>query len=145
MHERSIDSDFLLIILRDLVRAKRPDLRLVLMSATLNADTFAEFFQQPSYAPPPNVHIPGFTYPVDTFHLEDALEFTGIEPGDMAGNIQSRPKRGRRDDRRGGGADSIDDAGSAALVAAELLKAGYSQKTAQCVNAFDEDEVPYGQ
>ena len=37
MHERTVDSDFLIIILRDLA-LQRKDLTLVLMSATLNAD-----------------------------------------------------------------------------------------------------------
>ena len=43
VHERSLDSDFLLIILRDLL-PKRPDLRIVLMSATINADLFSRYF-----------------------------------------------------------------------------------------------------
>jgi hypothetical protein len=42
VHERNLDSDFLLIILRDLL-PKRADLRLVLMSATMNADQFAAY------------------------------------------------------------------------------------------------------
>lgn len=37
VHERTVDSDFLIIILRDLA-LQRKDLTLVLMSATLNAD-----------------------------------------------------------------------------------------------------------
>lgn len=37
VHERTVDSDFLIIILRDLI-ATRKDLHLVLMSATLNAE-----------------------------------------------------------------------------------------------------------
>ena len=43
IHERDILSDFLLILLRDLIKI-RPDLKLVLMSATLNAQTFADYF-----------------------------------------------------------------------------------------------------
>ena len=43
VHERNMDSDFLMIILRDLL-PRRPDLKLVLMSATLNANLFAEYF-----------------------------------------------------------------------------------------------------
>mgnify|MGYP000412686025 CR=1 FL=1 len=43
VHERNIESDFLLIVLRDLLKI-RTDLRIVLMSATLNADTFATYF-----------------------------------------------------------------------------------------------------
>ncbi|CAN0377233.1 unnamed protein product, partial [Laminaria digitata] len=43
VHERDLDTDFLLIILKGLL-AKRPGLKLVLMSATLNADMFSDFF-----------------------------------------------------------------------------------------------------
>lgn len=43
VHERDLDTDFLLIILKGLL-AKRPGLKLVLMSATLNADMFSNFF-----------------------------------------------------------------------------------------------------
>ncbi|CAN0476556.1 unnamed protein product, partial [Hapterophycus canaliculatus] len=38
VHERDLLADFLLVILRDLL-PKRPDLRVVLMSATLQAST----------------------------------------------------------------------------------------------------------
>lgn len=71
IHERSIDADFLLIILRDLLPL-RPDLRVVLMSATLNADMFSSYF-----GGCPTVHIPGFTFPVTEYFLEDAVEVTG--------------------------------------------------------------------
>lgn len=37
VHERSIDSDFLLIILKSLL-ARRANLRVILMSATVDAD-----------------------------------------------------------------------------------------------------------
>ncbi|CAE7890570.1 unnamed protein product [Symbiodinium sp. KB8] len=53
IHERSLDSDFLLIILRDLLPL-RPDLKVVLMSATLNAEQFSGYFNKA-----PVVHIPG--------------------------------------------------------------------------------------
>ena len=43
VHERSLQSDFLLIILRDVLR-RRPALRIVLMSATINASLFANYF-----------------------------------------------------------------------------------------------------
>ena len=51
VHERSLDGDFLLIVLRDLL-VMRPELRLVLMSATLNADLFASYFGLSPPAPP---------------------------------------------------------------------------------------------
>jgi ATP-dependent RNA helicase DHX36 len=43
IHERGMNEDFLLIILRDLL-PRRPDLRLVLMSATINAELFSKYF-----------------------------------------------------------------------------------------------------
>jgi ATP-dependent RNA helicase DHX36 len=49
-----------LIILRDIL-PKRPDLRLVLMSATLNADLFAGYF-----GGCPVINVPGFTHPVSS-------------------------------------------------------------------------------
>ena len=45
VHERDLNSDFLLIVLRDLL-PKRPDLRVVAMSATVNAALFANYFSQ---------------------------------------------------------------------------------------------------
>lgn len=42
-HERSLDTDILFVLLR---RAclKRPDLKLIVMSATLDTDTFSDYF-----------------------------------------------------------------------------------------------------
>ena len=50
VHERSMESDFLLMVLRDLLR-RRPELRLVLMSATLNAGLFASYFRTSAEVP----------------------------------------------------------------------------------------------
>ncbi|CAL0328781.1 unnamed protein product [Lupinus luteus] len=73
IHERGMNEDFLLIVLKDLL-PRRPDLRLVLMSATLNAELFSNYF-----ASAPTFHIPGFTYPVRSHFLEDVLEVTGYK------------------------------------------------------------------
>ncbi|KAL0406692.1 UNVERIFIED_CONTAM: DExH-box ATP-dependent RNA helicase DExH3 [Sesamum latifolium] len=53
---------------------RRRDLRLILMSATLNADLFSSYFGEA-----PMIHIPGFTYPVRAHFLEDILEMTGYK------------------------------------------------------------------
>ncbi|KAB5524528.1 hypothetical protein DKX38_022277 [Salix brachista] len=71
IHERGMNEDFLLIVLRDLL-PRRPELRLILMSATLNADLFSSYF-----GGAPAIHIPGFTYPVRAHFLENLLEITG--------------------------------------------------------------------
>ncbi|KAB5524458.1 hypothetical protein DKX38_022207 [Salix brachista] len=52
IHERGMNEDFLLIVLRDLL-PRRPELRLILMSATLNADLFSSYF-----GGAPAIHIP---------------------------------------------------------------------------------------
>nr|XP_054758550.1 putative ATP-dependent RNA helicase DHX57 [Lytechinus pictus] len=71
VHERSEESDFLMMVLRDML-PQRPDLRIILMSATLNADLFSSYFFDC-----PVINIPGKTFPVDQYFLEDAIEYTG--------------------------------------------------------------------
>ncbi|XP_047150226.1 DExH-box ATP-dependent RNA helicase DExH3-like [Vigna umbellata] len=73
IHERGMNEDFLLIVLKDLLPRRR-DLRLVLMSATLNAELFSNYF-----GGAPTFRIPGFTYPVRAHFLEDVLEMTGYK------------------------------------------------------------------
>ncbi|KAG9484164.1 hypothetical protein GDO78_009855 [Eleutherodactylus coqui] len=70
VHERTEESDFLLLVLKD-VMIQRPDLKILLMSATVNAELFSQYFSGC-----PVIHIPGRTYPVDQFFLEDAISKT---------------------------------------------------------------------
>lgn len=70
VHERSIESDFLLIILRKLL-SRRPTLKVVLMSATVDAAKFSAYFDGA-----PILTVPGRTFPVEIKYLEDALEET---------------------------------------------------------------------
>uniref|UniRef100_A0A8C0REH8 RNA helicase n=2 Tax=Canis lupus familiaris TaxID=9615 RepID=A0A8C0REH8_CANLF len=62
--------DFLLLVLKDIV-LQRPNLQVILMSATLNAELFSEYFSSC-----PVITIPGRTFPVDQFFLEDAIAVT---------------------------------------------------------------------
>ncbi len=62
-HERSLNIDFLLGYLRDL-RQRRPNLKIVISSATLDAGAFAEFFRS-SDTPVPIIVSAGRTFPVD--------------------------------------------------------------------------------
>ncbi|KAM4634341.1 ATP-dependent RNA helicase DHX29 isoform 1-T1 [Polymixia lowei] len=71
VHERSVQSDFLLTILKDVVM-RRSDLRLILMSATVDCNKFSSYFNHC-----PVVSIPGRTFPVEVYHLEDIVEQTG--------------------------------------------------------------------
>ncbi|KAL5545697.1 hypothetical protein UlMin_005384 [Ulmus minor] len=90
IHERGMNEDFLLIILRDLL-PRRPDLRLILMSATINADLFSKYFGNA-----PTIHIPGFTFPVNEFFLEDILEKTHYSIKSEFDNFGRNSRRGRK-------------------------------------------------
>lgn len=70
VHERTEESDFLLLVLKDIM-PQRPTLKVILMSATLNAELFSEYFNSC-----PVITIPGRTFPVDQFFLEDAIAVT---------------------------------------------------------------------
>ncbi|KAJ3159008.1 ATPdependent RNA helicase [Geranomyces michiganensis] len=76
VHERSVDSDFLLMVLRDLL-VQQPTLKLILMSATLNAGLFQTYFGEAST---PRIHVPGRTFPVKTLFLENAIAKTHYQP-----------------------------------------------------------------
>ncbi|KAG7397023.1 ATPdependent RNA helicase [Phytophthora boehmeriae] len=78
VHERNVDTDFLLSILRDLL-PQRPDLRVILMSATMNSELFVKYFSSITQTPCPVLDIPGFTYPVEYNFLEDVLDLTKYE------------------------------------------------------------------
>ncbi|CAN0878208.1 DExH-box ATP-dependent RNA helicase DExH3 [Linum grandiflorum] len=82
IHERGMNEDFLLIVLKDLL-PRRPELRLVLMSATLNAELFSSYF-----GGAPTLHIPGFTYPVRELFLEDILEMLGKKKSQIASAVE---------------------------------------------------------
>ncbi|KAH1262507.1 DExH-box ATP-dependent RNA helicase DExH1 [Glycine max] len=90
IHERGMNEDFLIIILRDLL-PRRPDLRLILMSATINADMFSKYF-----ANAPTMHIPGFTYPVAEHFLEDVLEKTRYSIKSDFDNFEGNSRRRRK-------------------------------------------------
>jgi ATP-dependent helicase HrpA len=63
-HERSLNIDFLLGYLRRLL-PRRPDLKLVITSATIDPQRFAEHFSDPSGRPAPIIEVSGRTYPVE--------------------------------------------------------------------------------
>ena len=76
-HERSLNIDFLLGYLKRLL-PKRPDLKLIITSATLDADRFAEHFADDD-GPAPIVTIPGRMYPVEMRYRPVAAD-EGREP-----------------------------------------------------------------
>jgi ATP-dependent helicase HrpA len=63
-HERSLNIDFIIGYLRQLL-PKRPDLKVVITSATIDPERFARHFAAPDGTPAPIVEVSGRTYPVE--------------------------------------------------------------------------------
>jgi len=61
-HERTVHTDILLALVKDLAR-ERPDLKILISSATMNAAKFATYFDDA-----PIFNIPGRTHPVEVFY-----------------------------------------------------------------------------
>ena len=63
-HERSLNIDFLLGYLAQLL-PKRPDLKLIVTSATIDTQRFSEHFAQLDGSPAPIIEVSGRTFPVE--------------------------------------------------------------------------------
>ena len=129
VHERTIDGDFLLIVLRKLM-VKRPDLKVVLMSATVDAERFSKYLDGA-----PVLRVPGRTFPVQVQYLEDAVELTGYS----LDNGQQE-KLTELDDDIDVGDTTVSDSAKA-----ENTKAlrGYSGKTRNTIAQIDEYRIDF--
>ena len=125
VHERSIDSDFLLIVLRRLMQ-KRPDLKVILMSATLEAQRFSNYL-----GGVPVLNIPGRTFPVEMKYLEDAIELTGYR---LSEKEESNAVIDEDTEEMAEG-----DTDGSALTALD----GYSKQTRETLLNFDEYRLDY--
>ena len=64
-HERTLSTDVLMGLLKE-VLPKRPDMKLIVMSATLDAAKFQKYFQDA-----PLLKVPGRTHPVEIFYTPE--------------------------------------------------------------------------
>lgn len=98
VHERDVYTDFLLLLLREaFLQGKMPHLKVVLMSATLNADAFVEYFKNVNVesALKP-IMIPGRMYEVEDWYWEDACEIVGWCPTEKGGKGGKGGKKGSK-------------------------------------------------
>src|SRR5918993_3368991 len=63
-HERSLNVDFLIGYLKR-VLPQRPDLKVIITSATIDPESFAKHFADRDGTPAPIIEVSGRTYPVD--------------------------------------------------------------------------------
>jgi len=90
-HERSLNIDFLLGYLRQML-PKRPDLKLIITSATINTESFANFFDGA-----PVVEVSGRTYPVETRYRPLLDEEAKKEADPIRGILDAVDEVGRLD------------------------------------------------
>jgi ATP-dependent RNA helicase DHX29 len=121
----SIDTDFLLIILRSLLE-RRPELKVVLMSATVDANRFSKYLNDA-----PILTVPGRTFPVQTRYLEDAIELT-----QYAGSSE-----GARQDKSSSDNDDDEITSSQSGIPSKLP--GYSPATRNVLSSYDEYTIDY--
>ncbi|KAF9574447.1 DEAH-box ATP-dependent RNA helicase prp22 [Mortierella alpina] len=82
-HERTVETDVLFGLLKR-TKAKRPELKLLIMSATLDVEKFSDFFHEcPVYS------VPGRTYPVEILHSRDNTKFGMLKAGYVAKSVET--------------------------------------------------------
>ncbi|KAL6103838.1 dhx30 [Pungitius sinensis] len=109
VHERDINTDLLLALLRSSIK-ENPDLRVVLMSATGDKQRLSEYF-----GGCPIVKVPGFMHPVRDIYLEDVLTEMGRP---------AAAQRRAQTDKRGGKEDVAPDVDLVADVIEHIDKCG---------------------
>ncbi|KAF4661144.1 ATP-dependent RNA helicase A [Perkinsus chesapeaki] len=127
IHERDLQTDFLLAILRSHV-VGRTGIRIILMSATADVARFTQYFNLTPEAQ--TLHIKRQQHKIHTYYLEDVCELINYDP-------RSRCTRAS--------CSSIGDSMyrvNGNLNSRNVLGHGYSAKTIEGVESIDERELP---
>ncbi|CAD6536990.1 hypothetical protein LMG28140_03118 [Paraburkholderia metrosideri] len=99
-HERSLNIDFLLGYLKEIL-VKRPDLKLIVTSATIDANRFAQHFGRED-KPAPVIEVSGRLYPVEVRYrpvVEDSPAVKAAQGTSSTASSRERPKSQRETDR----------------------------------------------
>ena len=92
-HERSLNIDFLLGYLKQLL-PRRPDLKVIITSATIDADRFSQHFAGADGKPAPVIEVSGRLYPVE-------IRYRPVRQDETEDDIEEattrRPRPGNRD------------------------------------------------
>ncbi len=99
VHERHMEADFLLALLRSSILRCRPDLKLILMSATLDVDRFQTYLSEPgTILAVPVLHIPGRLFPVSRHFLDASCIASGTNRKPC---LEDEDRYKEKDDERG--------------------------------------------
>ena len=69
-HERTLATDILMDLLKGVAK-RRPDLKIIVMSATLDAVKFQKYFSLRSDVSAPLFNVPDRTHPVEVFYTQE--------------------------------------------------------------------------
>ncbi|KAF9270217.1 P-loop containing nucleoside triphosphate hydrolase protein [Marasmius fiardii PR-910] len=76
VHERDVDTDLLLVVLKRLLadrKAREKPIKIILMSATIDPTLFQQYFMDDEGRPAKVVEVPGRAFPVERHFLDDFL------------------------------------------------------------------------
>ncbi|XP_022910622.2 dosage compensation regulator mle isoform X1 [Onthophagus taurus] len=125
IHERDVNSDFIMVVLRDMIHSY-PDLRVILMSATIDTTLFSKYFNDC-----PVIEIPGRAYPVQSFFLEDCIQITQFNPP-----ADNRKRRNGGNDDEVVGEDSEENLN-------KVSHGNYSQQTQNALSRLSEKDISF--
>ncbi|XP_066147044.1 dosage compensation regulator mle isoform X1 [Euwallacea fornicatus] len=129
IHERDVNSDFVMVVLRDMIHTY-PDLRVILMSATIDTTLFSKYFNNC-----PVLEIEGKAFPVKQYFLEDCVELTGFVPS------MDQKKRNKTKKDEDGDEDTVADDSDVNLNA--VVGANYSVQTKNSMARINEKEIDF--
>nr|CDS27528.2 Dosage compensation regulator [Hymenolepis microstoma] len=133
IHERDGNTDFMLIMIRDLVRAN-PALRVILMSATIDTTIFQEYFGKTAI-----VTIHERTFSVQSYFLEDCIQMTDFVP------LPKKPDS----EKRGGKKASLEDKESVTNAEVDdencnlICSADYPSSVLEVMRQLPEKEISF--
>ncbi|CAG0880793.1 unnamed protein product [Cyprideis torosa] len=130
IHERDLNSDFLLIVLRDMIQVN-PDLRIILMSATIDTTLFSKYFGDC-----PVLEVPGRAFPVREFFLEDAIQELNFVAPPSTKKKRKDKNEDEEDDLKGVTVEKDDENMNAVCVGEQ-----YSQQTKQVMAQLSERDI----
>ncbi|XP_076264863.1 dosage compensation regulator mle [Rhynchophorus ferrugineus] len=128
IHERDVNSDFIMVVLRDMIHTY-PDLRVILMSATIDTSLFSKYFNNC-----PVFEIEGRAFPVKQYFLEDCVELTSFVPS--MDQKKSKNKTKNNDDE-----DTIVDDSDENLN--KVVGENYSLQTKNAMARMNEKDISF--
>jgi ATP-dependent RNA helicase DDX35 len=94
VHERTVYTDLIMGLLKK-IRRKRPDLKIVISSATIDAENFANFFADEKYGFVSKIiQVQGRMFPVDIYYLMEPCKNYITKAAELALDIHAKKPDG---------------------------------------------------